>query len=307
LSLARIARRRGRDRRKLSRIFDEQTGEEHVAQLSANPMQLKTGIEKGSKLVVQHLKDMAIQVRGKEDIAHVAGISAADEEIGNLIADVMEKVGKDGVVTVEESRGLEFETEYTEGMQIDRGYSSPYFVTNTERMEAELDEPFILITDKKITAVQDLLPVLEKAMQVTKNFVIIAEDIEGEALATLVVNKLRGTVNALALKAPGATQARDDGQRGGYEVSVLDLDDGRTHDPGRRRPPQHRQRDEMRVGVQFRVQANLGRAYVVRRNVFLRSAQGHVCTVVVDLQIIRCYRVAKPGRKRLRQIEPITR
>ncbi|MEX2425616.1 MAG: chaperonin GroEL [Thermomicrobiaceae bacterium] len=184
----------------------------------ANPMQLKTGIEKGSKLVVQHLKDMAIQVRGKEDIAHVAGISAADEGIGNLIADVMEKVGKDGVVTVEESRGLEFETEYTEGMQIDRGYSSPYFVTNTERMEAELDEPFILITDKKITSVQDILPVLEKAMQVTKNFVIIAEDIEGEALATLVVNKLRGTVNALALKAPGFGDRRKEMLR---DIAIL--------------------------------------------------------------------------------------
>ncbi len=184
----------------------------------ANPMQLKHGIEKGSKLVVQKLKDMAIQVRGKEDIAHVAGISAADEEIGNLIADVMEKVGKDGVVTVEESRGLEFEVEYTEGMQIDRGYSSPYFVTNTERMEAELDEPFILITDKKITAVQEILPVLEKAMQVTKNFVIIAEDIEGEALATLVVNKLRGTVNALALKAPGFGDRRKEMLR---DIAIL--------------------------------------------------------------------------------------
>jgi chaperonin GroEL len=184
----------------------------------ANPMQLKHGIEKGSKLVVQQLKDMAIQIRGKEDIAHVAGISAADEEIGNLIADVMEKVGKDGVVTVEESRGLEFEVEYTEGMQIDRGYSSPYFVTNTERMEAELDEPFILITDKKITAVQDILPVLEKAMQVTKNFVIIAEDIEGEALATLVVNKLRGTVNALALKAPGFGDRRKEMLR---DIAIL--------------------------------------------------------------------------------------
>jgi chaperonin GroEL len=184
----------------------------------ANPMQLKHGIEKGSKLVTEQLKDMAIQIRGKEDIAHVAGISAADEEIGNLIADVMEKVGKDGVVTVEESRGLEFETEYTEGMQIDRGYSSPYFVTNTERMEAELDEPFILITDKKITAVQDILPVLEKAMQVTKNFVIIAEDIEGEALATLVVNKLRGTVNALALKAPGFGDRRKEMLR---DIAIL--------------------------------------------------------------------------------------
>ncbi len=184
----------------------------------ANPMMLKHGIEKGSRLVTEQLREMAIQIRGKEDIAHVAGISAADQGIGDLIADVMEKVGKDGVVTVEESRGLEFETEYTEGMQIDRGYSSPYFVTNTERMEAELDEPFILITDKKITAVQDILPVLEKAMQVTKNFVIIAEDIEGEALATLVVNKLRGTVNALALKAPGFGDRRKEMLR---DIAIL--------------------------------------------------------------------------------------
>jgi chaperonin GroEL len=184
----------------------------------ANPMQLKQGIDKASKLVVQRLKDMAIEVRGKEDIAHVAGISAADEEIGNLIADVMEKVGKDGVVTVEESRGLAFEVEYTEGMQIDRGYVSPYFVTNTERMEAELDEPFILITDKKISAVTDILPVLEKALQVTKNFVIIAEDVDGEALATLVVNKLRGTVNALAIKAPGFGDRRKEMLR---DIAIL--------------------------------------------------------------------------------------
>jgi chaperonin GroEL len=184
----------------------------------ANPMQLKHGIDKGSKLVVERLKEMAIQVRGREDIAHVAGISAADEEIGNLIADVMEKVGKDGVVTVEESRGLAFEVEYTEGMQIDRGYISPYFVTNTERMEAELDEPFILITDKKISAVSDILPVLEKALQVTKNFVIIAEDVDGEALATLVVNKLRGTVNALAIKAPGFGDRRKEMLR---DIAIL--------------------------------------------------------------------------------------
>ncbi len=169
----------------------------------ANPMLLKQGIDLGTEKVVEMLKSMAKEVRGRDDIAQVAAISAADKEIGNLIADVMEKVGKDGVITVEESRGLQFETEFTEGMQIDRGYSSAYFVTNPERMEAELEEPYILITDKKISAVADILPVLEKVLQVTKNFMIISEDVDGEALATLALNKLRGTINVLAVKAPG--------------------------------------------------------------------------------------------------------
>src|SRR5512134_1990267 len=169
----------------------------------ANPMLLKRGLDKGVDAIVAELKSLAKPVRDRADIAHVAAISAADSEIGDLIAEVMEKVGKDGVITVEESKGIAFETEYTEGMQIDRGYISPYFVTNAERMEAELEEPYILITDKKISAIQDILPVLEKVLQVTKNFVIIAEDIDGEALATLVVNKMRGTINALAIKAPG--------------------------------------------------------------------------------------------------------
>jgi chaperonin GroEL len=169
----------------------------------ANPMLLKRGLDKGADALVAELKRLAKPVRDRADIAHVATISAADSEIGDLIAEVMEKVGKDGVITVEESKGIAFETEYTEGMQIDRGYISPYFVTNAERMEAELEDPYILITDKKIAGINDILPVLEKALQVTKNFVIIAEDVDGEALATLVVNKLRGTVNALAVKAPG--------------------------------------------------------------------------------------------------------
>src|SRR5438874_8665234 len=169
----------------------------------ANPMLIKRGLDKGAEAVVAELKRLAKPVRDRADIAHVAAISAADSEIGELIAEVMEKVGKNGVITVEESKGIAFETEYTEGMQIDRGYISAYFVTNAERMETELEEPYILITDKKISSIQDLLPVLEKALQVTKNFVIIAEDVDGEALATLVVNKLRGTVNALAVKAPG--------------------------------------------------------------------------------------------------------
>ena len=169
----------------------------------ANPMLIKRGLDKGVEAVVAELKSVAIPVRDRADIAHVAAISAADSEIGDLIAEVMEKVGKDGVITVEESKGIAFEKEYTEGMQIDRGYISPYFVTNPERMEAELEDPYILITDKKISSIQDILPVLEKALQVTKNLVIIAEDVDGEALATLVVNKLRGTINALAVKAPG--------------------------------------------------------------------------------------------------------
>src|SRR2546423_1429693 len=168
----------------------------------ANPMGLKRGIERGVEAVVRELRTMAKPVTGKDQIAQVASISADDNQIGDMIAEVMEKVGKDGVITVEESKGIRMETEFVDGMQLDRGYSSPYFVTNTERMESVLDEPYILITDKRISAVTDILPILEKALQVTKNFVIIADDVDGEALATLVVNKLRGTVNALAVKAP---------------------------------------------------------------------------------------------------------
>ncbi|HXH21376.1 MAG TPA: chaperonin GroEL [Dehalococcoidia bacterium] len=168
----------------------------------ANPMMLKRGIEKGVEAVIRELRAMAKPVTGKDQIAQVASISADDTEIGNMIAEVMEKVGKDGVITVEESRGIRMETEFVDGLQLDRGYSSPYFVTNTERMEAVLDEPYILITDKRISSVTDILPILEKVLQVTKNFVIIADDVDGEALATLVVNKLRGTINALAVKAP---------------------------------------------------------------------------------------------------------
>jgi chaperonin GroEL len=146
---------------------------------------------------------MAKSVDDKQDIAHVAAISAADSEIGDLIAEVMEKVGKDGVITVEESKGLKFETEYVEGMEFDRGYISSYFITNADRMETVIEDPYILITDKKISAITDILPVLEKFLQVSKNLVIVAEDVDGEALATLVVNKLRGTINVLAVKAPG--------------------------------------------------------------------------------------------------------
>ncbi|GAB4216354.1 MAG: chaperonin GroEL [Roseiflexaceae bacterium] len=175
-----------------------------VVAAGANPMLLKRGLDKGAEAIVAELRGLAKPVRDRADIAHVATISAADSEIGELIAEVMEKVGKDGVITVEESKGIAFEKEYTEGMQIDRGYISAYFVTNSERMEAELDDPYILITDKKISSIQEILPVLEKVLQTgNKNFVIVAEDVDGEALATLVVNKLRGTINALAIKAPG--------------------------------------------------------------------------------------------------------
>ncbi len=169
----------------------------------ADAMALKRGVEKGVEAIVKELKKMSIPVTTKEQVAQVATISAADAEIGNLIAEVMEKVGKDGVITVEESKGLLFEKEYVEGMEFDRGYISPYFITNPEIMKTELDDPYILITDKKISAIADILPVLEKILQVSKNLVIIAEDVEGEALATLVVNKLRGTLNCLAIKAPG--------------------------------------------------------------------------------------------------------
>jgi chaperonin GroEL len=169
----------------------------------ADAMALKRGLEKGVEAVVEQLKKMAIPVAGKEQVAQVAAISAIDQEIGDLIADVMEKVGKDGVITVEEGKGLKFETEFVEGMKFDRGYISPYFITNPEQMRVELEDPYILITDKKISAINDILPALEKMVQTSKNIVIIAEDVEGESLATLVVNKLRGSLNPLAVKAPG--------------------------------------------------------------------------------------------------------
>jgi chaperonin GroEL len=169
----------------------------------ADAMALKRGVERGVEAIVNELKKMSIPVAGKEQVAQVAAISAIDDEIGDLIADVMEKVGKDGVITVEEGKGLKFETEYVEGMKFDRGYISPYFITNAEQMRAELDDPYILITDKKISAISDVLPALEKIVQISKNLVILAEDVEGESLATLVVNKLRGTLSPLAVKAPG--------------------------------------------------------------------------------------------------------
>ncbi|CAI8027332.1 60 kDa chaperonin 2 [Geodia barretti] len=170
----------------------------------ANPMAIKRGIERAVSEIVTELQSMSQPVETRERIGQVASLSAHEDAIGETIAESMEKVGKDGVITVEESRGLSDEIEYVEGMQVDRGYISPYFITNSDRMESAIDDPYIIITDKKISAVADLVPTLEKLLQAgQKNAVIVAEDVDGEALATLVVNKLRGIMNVLAVKAPG--------------------------------------------------------------------------------------------------------
>ncbi len=169
-----------------------------------NPMLLKRGIEAATKAVSEKISEQAIEITTKEEIANVASISAQDRQIGELIAEVMDKVGKDGVITVEESKGLEFETEYVEGMQFDRGYISPYFITDPEHMEASISDAYMLVYDKKISAASDIVPILEKLVQIGKReLLIIAEDIDGEALATLVLNKLRGMLNVVAVKAPG--------------------------------------------------------------------------------------------------------
>src|ERR687888_144694 len=170
----------------------------------ANPMLMKRGIDAATDAVVEEIKKQSTPLKGHDDIEHIATISANDPEIGRLLAEAMDKVGRDGVITVEEGKGLKLEVEYTEGMQFDRGYISAYFLTDSNRMEAALDEAYILITDKKISAITDIVPVLEKLVQTgRKELVIIAEDVDGEALATLVVNKLRGILNVLAVKAPG--------------------------------------------------------------------------------------------------------
>jgi len=198
----------------------------------ANPMQLKYGIDKGTEAVVEYIRQQAIPVESKKEIAQIASISAADEQIGELIADVMDKVGKDGVITVEESRGVNFEVEYVEGMQIDKGYISAYFATNTEKMEASLENPYILITDKKISAIQDILPLIEKVVQQgRREIVIIAEDVDGEALPTLVVNKLRGILNVLAVKAPGFGDRRKEMLQ---DIAVLTGGQVISEDMGRR-------------------------------------------------------------------------
>ncbi len=204
-----------------------------VVAAGANPMLLKRGLEKGTEVVVGEIKKMSKPVNGKEDVTHVATISGGDPEIGKLLADVMDKVGKDGVITVEESKtGLDFEVDYVEGMQFDRGYISPYFVSNPEKMEAEISDPYILITDKKITAHTDIVPVLEKLVQMGKrDLVIIAEDVEGEALATLVLNKLRGLLNVLAVKAPGFGDRRKEMLR---DIAILTGGNVITEEMGRK-------------------------------------------------------------------------
>ena len=170
----------------------------------ANPMLIKRGIDSATAAVVEEIKKASTELKGHDDIEHIAAVSANDAEIGSLLAEAMDKVGRDGVITVEEGKGLKLEVEYTEGMQFDRGYISAYFITDSGRMEAALDEPYLLITDKKISAITEIVPVLEKLVQTgRKELVIIAEDVDGEALATLVVNKLRGILNVLAVKAPG--------------------------------------------------------------------------------------------------------
>src|ERR671939_812588 len=185
----------------------------------ANPMLMKRGIDAATAAVVEEIKRNATPHKGHDDIEHIATISANDPEIGRLLAEAMDKVGRDGVITVEEGKGLKLEVEYTEGMQFDRGYISPYFITDSGRMEAAIDEPYLLITDKKISAITDIVPVLEKLVQTgKKELVIIAEDVDGEALATLVVNKLRGILNVLAVKAPGFGDRRKEMLR---DIAVL--------------------------------------------------------------------------------------
>jgi chaperonin GroEL len=198
----------------------------------ANPMLLKRGILAGTEALVKAIDEQSVEVTTREEIANVAAISAQDREIGELIAEVMDEVGKDGVITVEESKGLAFETEYVEGMQFDRGYISPYFITSPEGMEAVIEEPYILIHDKKISAANDLVPILEKLVQGGKReMVLIAEDIDGEALATLVLNKLRGTLNVLAIKAPGFGDRR---KRMLEDVAILTGAQVITEDIGRK-------------------------------------------------------------------------
>ncbi len=210
----------------------------------ANAIYLRRGMELASRTVIPALRALAVPVEDKATIEAVASIAANEKRIGTLIADVMEQVGKDGVITIEDGRGLDFETEVVDGLQIDRGYVSPYFVTNNDRMEAALDNPYILVTDAKISAIDDILPIMEKVLQVTKNFVIVCDDLDGTALSTLVVNKMRGTLNPLAVKAPsfgdrrkamlediailtGGTFVTTDMGRTLKEVQIADL--GRAH------------------------------------------------------------------------------
>jgi chaperonin GroEL len=199
----------------------------------SNPMALKRGIDKAVIALKVEIEAMAQPVQGRTQIAQVAVLSAHDEEMGNLLADVMEKIGDDGVITVEESKGLSYEVDYVEGMQIDRGFISPYFVTDADKMTAEMENPYILITTEKISSMADLLPVLEKLTPVSRNFVVIAEDVDGEALATLVVNKLRGNLSCLAVKAPGFGERRKailDDMAVLFNATVISADIGRKLD-----------------------------------------------------------------------------
>src|SRR6201991_2495064 len=195
----------------------------------ANPIGLKRGIEKAADPVVDRIKEVSTEISGKDQIARVAAISAADDEIGDVIADAIDKVGKDGVVNVEEGQTFGMDLEFTEGMQFDKGYISPYMVTDQERMEAVLEDPYILIANQKIGNVRELLPVLEQVMQAGKPLVIIAEDVEGEALATLVVNKLRGTFTGVAVKAPGFGDRR---KRMLEDIAILSGGDVITEEMG---------------------------------------------------------------------------
>src|SRR5919201_709402 len=198
----------------------------------ANPMLMKRGIDAATQAVVEEIKKQSTPLAGNSDIEHIATVSANDPEIGNLLAQAMDKVGRDGVITVEEGKGLKLEVEYTEGMQFDRGYIAAYFITDPQRMEAAVDEPYILITDKKISAITDIVPVLEKLVQTgRKELIIVAEDVDGEALATLVVNKLRGILNVLAVKAPGFGDRRKEMLR---DIAVLTGGQVISEDMGRR-------------------------------------------------------------------------
>lgn len=196
----------------------------------ANPMILKKGIEKAVEAVVEELKKQSKKIKNHEEIAQVATISAGDVEIGSKIAEALDKVGHDGVVTVENGKGFTIDIEYKDGMEFDRGYVSPYFVTDTSKMEAEIENPYILLTDKKISSIQELLPFLEKFVKISKNLVIIADDIEGEALTTLIVNKLKGTFNVLAIKAPGFGDRRKESLE---DIAVLTGATVITEDAGR--------------------------------------------------------------------------
>src|SRR5690554_1079996 len=204
-----------------------QEGLKNVAS-GANPVGVRRGIEKAVDVAVKELAQISKPIEGKDSIAQVAAISAADEEVGQLIAEAMERVGNDGVITIEESKGFSTELEVVEGMQFDRGYASPYMVTDQDKMEAVLDDPYIFVTDKKINNIQEVLPVLEQVVQQGKSLLLIAEDVEGEALATLVLNKLRGSFNAVAVKAPGFGDRRkamleDIGTLTGGEVISEDI------------------------------------------------------------------------------------